>query len=436
MAFDPKGKTSKELYEAKGKIHHEAKAFLEANEANWSKENEEQYSKMLTDISNISAIITRRENLSALEATRSQQLGTPLDEPRKNANNATPKVIIRAGLDDNGKPIYRTVDAGSRGSDSYQSSFERALRVGANGLAPAELAALQSDNPTQAGYLLASEQFAAGILKDVDDLLFIRRYARIHTVLEAGSLGIRKRTTRMNTFGWSSELSISPEDTALAYGKKVLTPHHLTGQIKLSRDLVRRSMNGAVAEVQSEMARDAGEAMEDGYMTGNGANQPLGVFTASNDGISTSRDVNTLSATSILSDGLYDAKYRLKQQYRDTARWLFHRDGVRIISKLKDSQGQYLWQPSLQAGQPDRLLNLPLDESERVPNTFTNNLYVGLLANWRFYEIADALDMELQILVERYAETNQIGYIGRLKTDGMPTLEEAFVRLKCSATAN
>jgi len=86
----------------------------------------------------------------------------------------------------------------------------------------------------------------------------------------------------------------------------------------------------------------------------------------------------------------------------------------------------------LQLNQPDILLGFPIDESERVPNTFTNGNYVGLLANWNYYEIADALDMEVQVLVEKYADTNQIGYIGRLKTDGMPTLEEAFVRVKCS----
>jgi HK97 family phage major capsid protein len=73
-----------------------------------------------------------------------------------------------------------------------------------------------------------------------------------------------------------------------------------------------------------------------------------------------------------------------------------------------------------------------LDESEKVPHTFTNGLYVGLLANWRYYEIADALDMEVQVLDQLYAVTNQIAYIGRLKTDGMPTLEEAFARVKCS----
>jgi HK97 family phage major capsid protein len=53
-----------------------------------------------------------------------------------------------------------------------------------------------------------------------------------------------------------------------------------------------------------------------------------------------------------------------------------------------------------------------------------------LLGNWRYYEIADALDLEVQVLQELYAATSQIGYIFRIKTDGMPTLEEAFARLK------
>ena len=91
--------------------------------------------------------------------------------------------------------------------------------------------------------------------------------------------------------------------------------------------------------------------------------------------------------------------------------------------------GQYLWQPGLREGNPDILLGMPVDESEKVPNTFTTQLYVGILAQWRYYYIADALDMEIQTLDQLYAETNEIGYIGRLKNDGMPVLEEAFVRL-------
>jgi HK97 family phage major capsid protein len=439
MAFDPKGKTNKELLEARAKLVTEARSYLEANESNWSKECDEKYNAMISDTSDITAALERRKAIENIEARQRSARITP-DDPSVNPSRTQDEkrqVAIRSFSRD-GKPQYKFVDCGARGSADYEQAFTHALHRGKDSLLPNQLAALQSDSPEQAGYLLASEQFAAGLLKEVDDLLFIRRYAKIHTVAEAGSLGIRKRTARMNTFGWSSELTVSSEDTALKYGKKVLTPHHLTGMIRLSRDLVRRTMQGIVTEVQSEMSRDAGEAMEDGYLTGHGAQQPLGVFTASADGISTARDVATGSATSITADGLVDAKYALKAQYRTgllgAVRWLFHRDAVKIISKLKLQDNQYLWQPGLQMGQPDMLLGYPIDESERVPNTYTSGLYCGLLANWNYYEIADALDMEIQVLFEKYADTNQIGYIGRLKTDGMPTLEEAFVRLKCATS--
>lgn len=435
MAVDPKGKSTKALYEERAKLVTDARAYLEANESNWTKECDEKYNAMISDTSDLTAAIDRRISLQNIESKRPDSANyqnDPTIVPGRSSGEKR-QILVRTYSRD-GKPVYKAVDVGPRGTADYEYAFASALKS-PSGIE--QFAALQSDNPEQAGYLLASEQFAAGMLKEVDDLLFIRRYAKIHTVLEAGSLGIRKRTARMNTFDWSSELTVSTEDSALKYGKKSLTPHPLTGMIKLSRDLVRRTMQGVVSEVQSEMARDAGETMEDGYLTGIGTQQPLGVFTAHSDGISTGRDVNTGSATSILAAGLIDAKFALKSQYRNgllgAVRWLFHRDAIKIISKLTESvTGNFLWQPGLKEGQPDVLLGYPVDESERVPNTYTNGLYCGLLANWNYYEIADALDMEIQVLYEKYADTNQIGYIGRIKTDGMPTLEEAFVRLKCA----
>jgi HK97 family phage major capsid protein len=68
--------------------------------------------------------------------------------------------------------------------------------------------------------------------------------------------------------------------------------------------------------------------------------------------------------------------------------------------------------------------------SEWAPNTFTTGQCVGLLGDFSHYWIADALSMQIQRLNELYAETNQVGFIGRLETDGAPVLEEAFVRVK------
>lgn len=170
---------------------------------------------------------------------------------------------------------------------------------------------------------------------------------------------------------------------------------------------------------------------EKAFMTGDGANKPLGLFTASNNGISTGRDVATgNTSTSITFAGLNAAKYALKAAYRGRAEWLFHRDGVKQIAGLVDSEGQYLWQPAKSMGEPDMLLGLPVLESEYAPNTFTTGQYVGILGDFSYYWIADSMDLQIQVLKELYAEADQTGFIGRLETDGMPALGEAFSRVK------
>lgn len=428
------------------KEHEDDKGFLSA-------EDQAIVDEMLAEAEAKKPYIDQREKRERLD-----QMAFDLNQPKERNNkpqnpylpdpNATPQersaggdrnmIVVRVGNDETGRPAYEKISAGQKfGNAGYREMFGRFLRTGKY---PAEYAGLQSDNAEQAGYLVASEQFASEILREVDDLLFVRRYAKVHTLREAKSLGIRARTARANTFDWSAELSVSAADTALKYGKRVLFPHHLTGQIKVSRDLLRNAVISIENEVRGEMARDAGEVMEDAYLTGSGAQQPLGVFTASNDGIPTSRDVNTGSATGITYEGMATAKYSLKSQYRNGgtragARWLFHRDAVLKIMLLRDGDGHPLMRPGrgLRDDDPDTILGMPFDESERAPNTFTNGNYFGLLGNWRYYEIADSLEMEVQVLMELFSQTNEVGYVGRLKTDGMPTLSEAFVRLKCAA---
>lgn len=381
----------------------------------------------------------RLQSLEAAEASLGERFGAdlPPNNPADRGTAAAPTVSLRRlARTAAGRPVYEQVAAGARGQAAYQASWSKYLRHGMSGLTPTEVAALRSDDADQAGYLVASEQMAADVLKAVDDLVFVRQYARIHPVREADSLGIRKRTAKASTFDWSSELALGTEDSTLAYGKKVLTPHPLTGLVKVSRDLLRRSMESADSIVREELARDGGEKLEDAYLLGSGAQRPLGVFVASTDGISTGRDVTTGSSTGFTADKILAAKYSLKQQYRNGgarggARWLFHRDGISKIAQLKDANNQYLLHPGrgLTGDEWDMLVGYPVDESERAPNTFTTGQYVGLLANWQFYEIADSLELEIQVVDQLYAATNQVGYIARIKTDGMPTLEEAFARL-------
>ena len=156
-----------------------------------------------------------------------------------------------------------------------------------------------------------------------------------------------------------------------------------------------------------------------------------GLFVASEEGISTARDIATGNTTTEMTfDGLTEAKYAIKNQYQAHLEWLFHRDGVKQLAKIKDKDGQYIWQPSVTENTPDRLMGRIVNMSEYVPNTFTAGNYVGLIGDFRNYWIVDSLTMEIQVLAELYARSNQIDYIGRLETDGMPVLEECFARVK------
>jgi len=219
----------------------------------------------------------------------------------------------------------------------------------------------------------------------------------------------------------------------MSFGKRALNPHPLAKRLKVSRKFLRMAA-GAEALVRDRLAYKFGISQEKAFLTGSGVNQPLGVFTASADGIPTARDVSTgNAATSVTFDGLISAKYSLMGQYWNRADWLFHRDVLAQIAKLKNGAGDYIWRESVRDGEPDRLLGRPAMMSEYAPNTLTANQYVGILGDFSNYWIADALDFQIQVLNELYAETDQTGFIGRLACDGMPTLAEAFARVKLGA---
>jgi HK97 family phage major capsid protein len=358
------------------------------------------------------------------------------------------------------KAAGRTVRATA--TPEYRRAFVRYLVNGGSmaGLIEVdtdpETRALQMDADTVGGFVVAPQEFSDRIIKFVDNQVFIRQKATTFRVPDAQSLGVPQLTADPDDADWTTELATGNEDSAMAFGKREFRPQPLAKLLKVSNKLIRAAARltqyTADGETESAMSVDElvgdrlaykfGVAEEKGYLTGSGVRQPLGVFTASADGIPTSSDVvGENTTTAITGNGLIDVKYSLKPQYlRDPSiAWGFHRDAVKTIRKLKDTNGQYIWAPggigqaSLTQGQPDTILDLPFFTSEYIPNTFTAGLYVGILGAWRFYWIVDALDFTVQRLVELYARSNQIGFIGRKETDGMPVLGEAFARVTLHA---
>jgi HK97 family phage major capsid protein len=379
------------------------------------------------------------------------ELNTQIDNLDKRTARITRVAELEAGM----RRSRGTVAGGKEGVEAppvteerkadpqkeQRDAFRKFLRNGYQVLSGQEQRALQMDSDAVGGFLVAPQDFVARLIKFVDDAVFVRQAATVMQVTGAESLGVPSLDTDPADSDWTAEIATGSEDSSLRVGKRELRPHPLAKRIKVSNKLIRHGSLDPETLVTSRLGYKFAITEEKSFLTGTGANQPLGLFTASALGISTARDVSTgNTTTSIGADGLIEAKHSLKAPYWDRSTWLFHRDAIKQIRKLKDGNGQYLWAPGIggarvgdvTAGNPNTILDCPYSISEYVPNTFTTGLYVGLFGDLSYYWIADALSFQIQRLVELYAEANQVGFIGRLEVDGMPTLEEAFARVKLS----
>lgn len=286
----------------------------------------------------------------------------------------------------------------------------------------------------QAGSLTAPMEFRSQLIKEVDDLVFMRTISNVLPPIGASqTIGFPQRVNAATNAEWVTEIARAPEEDTLSYKRREFKPNRMAKRILLSRTLVSHAPM-AESVVRAEMAYSIASTQENAYMTGDGVNKPLGVFVASADGIPTSRDVSAgNTATAVTIDGLINAKYSLKQQYLVGAQWILHRDLVRELAKIKDSEGQYIWQPSVAQGVPDRMLGIPVNMSEFAPNTYAAGQYAAILGNFKHYWIVDADTLTVQVLKELYAETNQIAYLYNYSGDGAPVLGEAFARVTLGA---
>lgn len=318
-----------------------------------------------------------------------------------------------------------------RGKNELRSAFVEYLRNGEGSRAAEEYRALQQDVATQAGYLVAEEQFVAEVIQEMYNQVFIRKISKTYTLSKAQSMGVPKKTTDISTFAMGSEIGTPSADSSLAFGKRQFIPRDASGYILVSNKLLRNSAINVDQYVRGELAEHMGAFQEGKFMTGTGAGEPLGIFTASDDGIGTARDVTTgNTATNITAENLKAVKYHLKAQYRNRAKWLFHRDGIEQLDSLVDGNGRFLWKDSMVEGEPSRLLGMPVIESENAPNTFTASQYVGILGDFNYYWIVDALNWELRVLNELYAMTNQACFLVRFEFDAAPVIANAFARVK------
>lgn len=316
--------------------------------------------------------------------------------------------------------------------DKAQEIFARALGGSAEAIREYMNAAPTLASDAQAGYLTAPVQFVQKLIKGLDDDVFIRKLSTVvGPIGPAQSLGFPALTTDASDAAWTTEVAQAGEETTIAFGRREFKPNRLAKRIKISDTLMRHAPM-AEETILARLRYKIGIAQEQAYMTGDGSSKPLGIFTASDDGIPTTSDVSTgNTATAVTFDGLVNAKYSIKQAYQRNAQWVMHRDLVKMLAKIKDGEGQYVWQPSVQLGTPDLLLGAPVNMSEYAPNTYTAGLYAAVYGDFKTgYWVCDADQMYIKVLNELYAEYNQIGYVVHYFGDGAPVVPGAFARVK------
>ena len=407
----------KEKLDKRAQLVTQARALSEladTEKREMTAEEQASYDKIIEDVGKLTGAIQREQNLLEIEAGITKDV---------NFNSLKPNIDPK--------------DSAAGDKEFRKKPFGKYLRFGMNSLDAAEKRALDATTDASGAYTVPDEQFVAQLLKDVDDMVIIRSLATKYQLTKAASMGIPTLEADPADADWTTELLTGNEDSTMEFGKREFTPSPFAKRIKISKTLINKSALPIEDIVRSRIAYKFSITEEKAYMTGNGTGKPLGIFVASADGIPSTRDVSAENtSTAITFNGLLNAKYSLKSQYLAKADWIFHRDGLKMIAKIKNVEdGRYAWEQSVQVGQPDRLLGRPFYMSVYAPNTFTASQYVGILGDFSFYWIVDALDMQIQVLYELYAETNQIGYIARKEGDGMPVMGNAFARVKLAASS-
>lgn len=414
-------RTAQEALHARANLVVESRKILDASLGagrDMSEEEQSKYNAMEADIEKLgsqSELLQRQERREAELRARSSEPIRPIVAPHEISHRApTPE-----------EQAFRALFIA-------ESDERKSLKYKISAPTP-EQRALQADSAEAGGFLLAPQAFVAELIAAVKNMSLVRPKARTFPLRESASMGAPSLDADPEDGTWTAEIQDADEDTQMDFGKRELKPHQLAKMIKVSRKLLRLSSVPIEALVRDRLAYKFAVTEEQHFWTGTGAGQPLGMLVASNDGIPTSRDVNTGSATGFTADGLIDAMYSCKAVHQAHGEWYIHRDGVKAIRKLKDGQNNYLWQPGIAGAAPDTILGRPLNISEYVSNTYTNGLYAGLFGCLEWYWIADSLAMEIEREDHLYTLSNQVAFIARMETDGAPVLSEAFARLKCAA---
>ena len=380
-----------------------AKSFLEAHRGEngvLSAADGETYDRMEKEITDLTKEIDRLNRQAAIEA----HLTPPTSAPLSNMPTSTGEKVKKG-----------------RASDQYAKDMLTAMRTNFHQVSDI----LQEGVDADGGYLVP-EEWDSRLIDVLNEENIMRGLATQITTSGEHKINIAGAKP---TAAWIEEGG-TLQFTDAKFGQKIMDAHKLHVAVKVTEELLYDSMFDLASYITNQFGIAIANAEEDAFLNGDGKGKPTGLFDETNGGTV----AKTLTGTKLGTDDVLDLVYALKRPYRKKASFIMNDQTLAALRKLKDNNGAYIWQPSYQAGEPDRLLGYAVHTSAFAPELAAGKPVMAF-GDYSYYNIGDRGTRSMQELRELFAGNGMIGYVAKERVDGLLVLPEAVQILKAGASA-
>jgi HK97 family phage major capsid protein len=309
----------------------------------------------------------------------------------------------------------------------YSTAFEAYLRGGWTRLAPEQRELLEANfvttkearaqgtQPDSVGGYLVPEGFRSNLVETM------KAFGGLLAVVEVITTSTGQDLPWPTNDDTSNEGEILGENTDateldLGFGGAKLQAYIFSSKIvRVARALLQDSAVDLETFIPRKLGERIGRRAARAWTTGTGVDQPQGITV----GITTGKTGASGQTTSIIYDDLVDLEHSVDPAYRLNARYVWHDTTLKVIRKLKDSDGRPLWVPVPTVGFPATVNGWPYTVDNSMPEMAASARSVVFGDVRAGYIVRQVLGVQTLRLEERYAERLQVGFLGFSRMDGM-----------------
>lgn len=275
-----------------------------------------------------------------------------------------------------------------------------------------------------ADHVLAPEDMQNEFIRNLVEFSPVRGIADVRTT-ERGSVILPKRTGVTNA-AWVDETTLRTGSEP-SFGQMSIAIKEIATYVDISLQLAEDSDN-VLSEVNLALAEDFAQKENLSYVSGSTALEPAGFMADANIG-----ETVAATAAAIDADELIALMYALPATHRNKGTWVMNAQTLAAIRTLKDGHGNYLWQPSYQAGQPETILGRPVVEAVDMPDVAAEAEPIIFGDFKKGYRIYDRLS--LSVLADPFTQriNGFVRYHARRRTGAGVVRPDAFRKLKMAA---